>query len=318
MDKEKNILNPKVSIIIPAYNSEKFIKRAIQSVLSQTYKDFELIIVDDGSTDNTKEIVEEFQKKDPRIKYVWEENSGGPARPYNLALKQCQGEYIAFLDHDDEWLPEKLEKQLAIFKKYEGKVNLGLVACEAYIADLSGNIKGKFNFKYDNLLGPENFDLFFKMWGVSSLSCVVIRKEVFEKVGNFDENFKVAADIDIYLRILKNYYFYFLKESLVNYTQSDSSLSNEQFWIRQMPEYEYLLQKYEEDFKKYPKAKSRIFRNIGTFCTLANNDGKLARKYFKEAIKNNPLGLRLYFQYFLSFFPKVYKKLLFIKRNSNL
>ncbi len=305
-------MTPKVSVIIPTYNRADLLPRAIESVLNQTFKDFELIIVDDGSTDNTKEIVEQYQKKDERIKYLWEENFGGPAKPYNLALKQCQGEYIAFLDHDDMWLPEKLEKQLAIFKKYEGKVNLGLVTCDGYVVDSLGNNKGKSNFKYNNLFGPENFDLFFEKWLASSLSCVVIRKDVLKNIGYFDENFKVAADIDIYIRILKNYHFYFLKESLINYTRSDSSLSNKQFW-KQMPEWEYLLAKYDDDFKKYPKVKSKFLRNIGTFYTLDNND-KLARKYFKEAIKNNPLSLRLYPQYFLSFFPKIYKKLLFIKR----
>ncbi len=306
-------MTPKVSVIIPTYNGEKFIGRAIESVLNQTFKDFELIIVDDGSTDNTKEIIQQYQKKDERIKYLWEENSGGPARPYNLALKQCQGEHIAFLDHDDEWLPEKLEKQLAILKEYEGKINLGLVTCGAYVVDPLGNNKGKFNFEYNNLLSPEEYELSFEKMILISLSCVVIKKEVFKRVGNFDEKFKVAADLDLYLRILKNYYFYYLEEPLVNYTQSDNSLSNEQFWIKQMPEYKYLLEKYEEDLKKHPQIKTKFLRYIGTFYTL-NNDGKMARKYFKEAIKNNPLSLRLYFQYFLSFFPKIYKKVLFIKR----
>jgi len=310
-------MSPKVSVIIPTYNRADLLPRAIDSALNQTYKDFELIIVDDGSTDNTKKIVEEYQKKDERIKYLWEENSSGPARPYNLALKQCQGEYIAFLDSDDVWLPEKLEKQIAIFEEYDGKINLGLVICEAYVVDANGNEKGKFNFRYNNLLNPEKYALFFKERDETSLSCVVVKKEIFKNIGYFDENFKLAADIDIYLRILKKYYFYFLKEPLVKYTQSDRSLSNEQFWIKQMPEYKYFLEKYEDDFKKSPEAKSRFLRNIGTFYTL-NNNSRMARKYFKEAIKNNPLSLRLYFQYFLSFFPKIYKNCFLLKENKEL
>jgi len=307
-------MSPKVSVIIPTYNRADLLPRAIDSVLNQTYRDLELIIVDDGSTDNTKEIVEKYQKKDERIKYLWEENYGGPARPYNLALKQCQGEYIAFLDSDDVWLPEKLEKQIAIFEEYDGKINLGLVICEAYVVDLDRNDIGRLTFPYnENLLGPEKFGLFFEKFGIISLSCVVIKKEVFKNIGYFDEKFKVSADVDIYSRILKNSPIYFLKEPLVKYTQSDRSLSNEQFWIKQIPEYKYFLEKYGDDFKKYPKAKSRFLRNIGTFYTL-NNNNRMARKYFKEAIKNNPLSLRLYFQYFLSFFPNIYKKLLFIKR----
>ena len=311
-------MSPKVSVIIPTYNRADLLPRAIDSALNQTYKDFELIIVDDGSTDNTKKIVEEYQKKDERIKYLWEENSSGPARPYNLALKQCQGEYIAFLDSDDVWLPEKLEKQIAIFEEYDGKINLGLVICEAYVVDLDRNDIGRLTFPYnENLLGPEKFGLFFEKFGIISLSCVVIKKEVFKNIGYFDEKFKVSADVDIYSRILKNSPIYFLKEPLVKYTQSDRSLSNEQFWIKQMPEYKYFLEKYEDDFKKSPEAKSRFLRNIGTFYTL-NNNSRMARKYFKEAIKNNPLSLRLYFQYFLSFFPKIYKNCFLLKENKEL
>ena len=121
---------PKVSIIIPTYNRAKLLSRAIKSVLDQTFKDFELIIVDDGSTDNTKGVVEEFQKKDSRIKYIWQENSGAPAKPKNTGIRQARGEYVAFLDDDDEWFPKKLEKQIELFED-----NIGFVGCNILIVD---------------------------------------------------------------------------------------------------------------------------------------------------------------------------------------
>ena len=93
---------PKVSIIIPTYNRANLLPRAINSVLNQTFKDFELIIVDDGSTDNTRKVVKEFEEKDSRIKYIWQENFGGPAKPTNTGLKISKGKYIAFLDSDNE------------------------------------------------------------------------------------------------------------------------------------------------------------------------------------------------------------------------
>jgi glycosyltransferase involved in cell wall biosynthesis len=96
-------MSPKVSVIIPTYNRADLLSRAIKSVIAQTYTNWELLVVDDGSTDNTKEVVKEFIKKDKRIKYLWEPNSGSPSKPRNFVAKNAKGEYIAFLDSDDEW-----------------------------------------------------------------------------------------------------------------------------------------------------------------------------------------------------------------------
>ena len=109
-------MNPKVSVIIPTYNRANLLARAIKSVLNQTFQDFELIVVDDGSTDNTRKVVEEFQKKDSRIKYIFQENSGGPAKPINTGIKNSKGEYITILEDDDEFLPQKLQKQVELFE----------------------------------------------------------------------------------------------------------------------------------------------------------------------------------------------------------
>ena len=109
--------NPTVSIIIPTYNRAHLIGRAIQSVLNQTYQNFEIIVVDDGSTDNTEEMIKEFQKHDKRIKYIRHEKNRGGAAARNTGIKVARGEYIAFQDSDDEWLPEKLEKQMDVFQR---------------------------------------------------------------------------------------------------------------------------------------------------------------------------------------------------------
>ena len=101
-----------VSVIVPAYNCEKFIGETIASVLAQTYQNWEMIIVDDCSSDNTREIILDSAKKDSRIKYYFLQNNSGAAVARNTAMEQAEGEYMAFLDSDDVWLPEKLEKQL--------------------------------------------------------------------------------------------------------------------------------------------------------------------------------------------------------------
>ena len=110
---------PKVSIITPTYNGEKFIERAIKSVLWQTFKDWEMIIVDDASTDKTVKIVKEYAQKDSRIKLIeLKENSGGPAIPRTIAYKEARGEYIAFLDQDDIYYPEYLELKINYLEKH--------------------------------------------------------------------------------------------------------------------------------------------------------------------------------------------------------
>lgn len=105
--------NDLVSIITPSYKSAKFIAQTIESVLAQTYQNWEMIIVDDVSPDNSNEIIEEYCKKDSRIKLIKLEKNSGPAVARNRAIEEAEGRYIAFLDADDLWKPEKLEKQLA-------------------------------------------------------------------------------------------------------------------------------------------------------------------------------------------------------------
>ena len=111
------ISNELISIITPSYKSEKFISQTIESVLSQTYKNWEMIIVDDCSPDNSYEIIEDYVKKDNRIKLIKLEKNSGPAVARNTAIKESRGRYIAFLDADDLWIPEKLEKQINFMKE---------------------------------------------------------------------------------------------------------------------------------------------------------------------------------------------------------
>ena len=104
---------PTVSIIIPTYNREQLLGRAIKSVLAQTYQDFELIIVDDGSTDNTERLVKSFNSE--KTRYIRHRKNKGPAAARNTGIRSAKGDYIAFQDSDDEWMPEKLEKQMRAF-----------------------------------------------------------------------------------------------------------------------------------------------------------------------------------------------------------
>ena len=125
-------LGPLVSVVVATYNRADLISETLDSILNQTYKIFELIVVDDGSSDNTEEIVKNYS--DSRLKYIKTDNWGGPARPRNIGIRESKGEYIAFCDNDDLWEKNKLEKQLDIIKNN----NAGLCFCNHY--------KGRFSY----------------------------------------------------------------------------------------------------------------------------------------------------------------------------
>ena len=122
--------NPTVSIIIPTYNRSRLIARAVKNVLNQTYQDFELIIVDDGSTDGTREVVAGFS--DERIRYVQHDKNRGEAAARNTGIKVARGEYIASHDSDDEWLHEKLAKQIRAFENCSPEIGVVYTALSAF------------------------------------------------------------------------------------------------------------------------------------------------------------------------------------------
>lgn len=205
----------KISIITPTYNSSKFIKRTIQSVIDQSYTDWEYLIVDDGSTDNTVELINEYIKKETRIKFFkTQENSGGPALPKNIGIKNATGEYVAFLDHDDEWYIEKLQKQLDIFNSNKNS-KLGIVACYVNIKDNDTNklISKRNNYYRGNIIKELTNNNF-----LFTSSCVMTKLSILKEAGPFDSTFKVIEDWDMWIRISElGYDFDFVPEYLLNY-----------------------------------------------------------------------------------------------------
>lgn len=197
---------PKVSVIIPTYNRAKLLPRAIKSVLTQTFQDFELIIVDNGSTDHTKEIVNDFvEKEGSKVKYFYQGNQGSSVAR-NLGITKSRAEYIAFLDSDDEWLPEKLEKQLALFENTAFD-NLGFVGCCNIDID---------NKKEKRFCPYKKGDILKELLSrkiVHSSSGILTRKRVLKATGYFDEDLQISQDIDMWIRISRNYKFDFVKKT---------------------------------------------------------------------------------------------------------
>ena len=279
--------NPTVSVIIPTYNRAHLIGRAIQSVLYQTYQDFEIIVVDDASTDNTEEVVSNFD--DERIRYIrLKENSGTSAAPRNTAIRIARGEYIAFQDSDDEWLPEKLEKQMRLFEIQPlevGVVYAGFwkILGHRKIYIPSPGITRKEGNIHDSLLA-QNF---------VAAPAAVVRKECFRKVGGFDEELPTLMDWELWIRISRCYQFQCVDEPLMisYYTIGGINEPNLSVKIQTL---KLILGKHFEDIKKKKKTLAEHYFSIGSNLCL-QGDLKVGREYILKAVRTYPFNIKYIF-----------------------
>lgn len=205
-----------ISVIIPTYNCDKYICEALDSVLHQTCSDYEIIVIDDGSTDTTKAIIDTGYQT---VRYYYMENNG-VAAARNFGISKAQGELIAFLDADDKWLPEKLEKQAVLFLKND---TLGMAFTENRFFDEQG-MQSKKVCKRERLMeGDIVKNIFLKSYVVTST--VMVRKQVFDAVGLFEEGLTVAEDDNMWMRIGMKYSVELLDEPMLMYRMTEGSLS---------------------------------------------------------------------------------------------
>ncbi|WP_419663473.1 glycosyl transferase, family II [Desulfosarcina variabilis str. Montpellier] len=227
---------PKISVIIPTYNASNYIQETINSILEQDYKDFEIIIVDDCSSDNTKQKVNEYNLE--KITFIsLEKNHGGPSRPRNIGIKNSKGKYIALCDSDDLFCPGRLSTAMALLEK---QPHIGMVFTGATkFNDCTGELIGNFHDGYDKfwsipktninnnkyIISSENaFEgLFFENFIMPS--GVTINKEIFLKVGYFDESLKNGDDWDMWFRITKQAKIGFIDEVGFKYRIRSGSVS---------------------------------------------------------------------------------------------
>jgi glycosyltransferase involved in cell wall biosynthesis len=213
-----SILPPRivrVSVIIPAYNCESYILRAVESAIEQTYQDWEIIVVDDGSTDNTRQILEPYSDL---IQYVYQDNQGS-AIARNRACERAKGEFLAFLDGDDFFLPEKLEKQIACF---DADPSLDMVQNGWLMVDKNGkDLYPVMPWEESPKLDLETLVLYKFV----RPSAMMLRREWWERLGGFDHRFPPTEDLDFALRLaLKGCKCIWLKEILTCYRQHSSNL----------------------------------------------------------------------------------------------
>lgn len=292
-----------VSVIIPTYNRAELVGRAIQSVLDQTYQDFEIIVVDDASIDNTENIVKGII--DERIRYIRHERNKGAAITRNTGIKAAQGKYIAFQDSDDEWLPDKLEKQVSVFEKAGSKIDF--VYCDMLMVEPDG--RKRYHHSPDLRVGrviDEN-RLDYQALGIGTPT-VLVRRECFDKVGGFDELFPRLQDADCFIRLAKHFVSYHLTESLVLYNKSEVSISSD--CRAYSTAITLLLEKYFDDVKHNKKFLARQYRRIGSVL-ISCGDSREGRRYLIKGAKACPLNVKALLLALISFFGKgIYVKLL--------
>ena len=209
-----------VSIIIPVYNRGNVIGRAIQSILRQTYVWYEIIVVDDGSTDNTEERVREIS--DDRIRYIRLEQNQGAAHARNEGIRRYLYKYIAFLDSDDEWMPDKLE--LEMNKMLRSPENVGLIYCRMRRGKEKESICPSYDWPEDVALEGNLFPLL--LWrNIIGTPAILVKKVCLESIGEFNEALRCLEDWELVLRIARKWEIGFIDKVLVKIYKSPESVS---------------------------------------------------------------------------------------------
>lgn len=217
--------NPKISVIMSAFNTEKFITSAMQSILNQSYDNFEFIIVDDASQDSTLEKIKTFQKEDKRIKIIQNNENIGLTKSLNNALKIAKGKYIARQDADDYSTPARLEKQLNFL---ESNKEITLVGTSATIIDDDGNELCKRHLLTD----PKEIKTKMQKQNCVFHGSIMFRKKNIQIIGNYRELFKYGQDYDLYLRLCEQKKIANMNELLYFWRFSRSSVSAKQTLVQ--------------------------------------------------------------------------------------
>jgi len=216
----------KIDVIIPVYNQDKFILDAIKSVENQSLRPEHIFVINDGSKDNTENVVLGYKDKcSIPLTYFYKQN-GGPNSARNIGIKQSNSDFLAFLDGDDVWLNHKLEEQMSIFEKSRFK-NLGLVYGRYDTIDEKGESSKDNVIGIDSQYRDNAYNALLEANKIlGSASCVLIKREVFNIVGQFDENLRFAEDWEMWLRISEKYRIDYSEKILVHIRRHPQNTSN--------------------------------------------------------------------------------------------
>jgi glycosyltransferase involved in cell wall biosynthesis len=290
MDKPSS--DPLVSVIIPTYNRADILPRSLGSVLNQTFRNVEVIVVDDGSRDQTEATVQGFE--DPRVTYIRHQTNQGPSAARNTGIKVARGEYIAFQDSDDKWYPDKLQRQMDAFAS--ASPNVGVVYSGYWRVEGKNRVYipppwiQKKEGDIHHILLKENF---------IGLPTAIVRRECFARAGDFDISLPCLEDWELWIRVSRHYHFQYIDEPLmVSYFTSGSvnhqSQEKQAFALRSM------YKKHHEDFTSDRLILANYHYALGT-CLCNAGDVREGLLHFLRASTLNPLKLTLITRFLLHF-----------------
>ena len=277
-----NPKGPKVSVVLPTHNRGHLLRRAIESVLRQTYEDFELIVVDDASVDDTEDVVMSIQ--DPRLKFIQHDVNRGGGAARNTGVQMARGELIAFQDSDDEWFPSKLKIQTGIMERASAKV--GVVYSGFWRVDKETKSYAP-GAKVSRRSGHIHSDLLRRNF-VTTPS-ILTRKDCLVKVGLFDESLPRLQDWDLVIRLSRDYEFIFIEEPLLTSYISPDSISRDDSAV--IVALELMLTKYHDEFKNA----GVLSRHYYSLCRLLFHDRKYDNglRYLVNGVRIAPLSIRI-------------------------
>lgn len=284
-------MQPLVSCIIPTHNRANLLIKSVESVLAQTYKELEVIIVDDHSTDNTKEVIQQLKAKDNRVNYFINPGKGANAAR-NYGIKMAKGEYVAFNDDDDLWLPEKLEKQ-----------TLALIKNDADICFCTYEMNGKF-YPFKNCENSNEVNKLLSNFSIIGTPTLLLKKSIIVSGDKyFDEKLNALQDWDFLLNFVPDYKFHHLNEVLIVVNRTQVSITNNSQKL--IESHLFILDKHRLFFKKSGTLPSRL--NVIANMYYNSKDYKNSIKYYFQYIHIKPFSPRAIRALLYSIYKLIYK-----------
>ncbi len=302
---------PQVSVCVPSYNHSKFIKELIESVLSQTFTDFELIICDDASTDSSVEIIKSFN--DRRIRFYQNEKNLGIVETMNRCISLAQGEFINIIGSDDAMLPNNLLKKVEFLKAHP---YAGIVYSDIDKIDEGGQLIGHIwgnQSKTDTILDKTTaFKRLIQEGNFLCHSAALLRKQCHDQVGIYDERFRSNQDYDMWLRISLHYDVGYMVEPLIKYRWHQNNITRDYVGEHRLKgkDKDYLARKAAlEQYHQFAQGKiftdnelAQIYCEFGQF-SYWTDDLRTARGFFLKALKHNSFSIKIFIYIILSLFP---------------
>jgi len=272
---------PKVSVIIPTYNRAHFLTQAIDSVFAQTFKDYEILIVDDGSTDHSVDVIKQYGD---RVRYIYQENEGPPGA-MNTGVENTTGEYYVVLGNDDMLMPDMLERQLAVMEK---DPDLAFVCAGTYFVDEEGEIiktskDGRYREKTFKSLLSDNF-----VWHLTT----VVRRSMADEVGHFDENLYTTHDYNLWIHLALKHKFEYTDAPLAKFRQHPGNTSKKlDIFLKDhltILDKETVASQLTFGEKKYYRA--LVYYRFGMFYARNKEDVNAALCYWKAVLTHPLIG----------------------------